>query len=221
MLTIEEPSPLADVTACRACGHLIAGLPPVGRCPECGGPYDRHEFVLFGRQPREAWAAWGSLCASCLLAAMYLRRPSTWVEAGVGVCYAIGAAAFVAESVARLMAVRPGSARVRLSRAGYAVDTEPPPRPVLLRAVTAVRTAVGRRPRGAAAAPWQMGVPVPWAAVRHVRVTPARGGRWRVRLVRRPGDRSRVPAAVVVDATPEQMAALRAFAGRFTRQVEG
>ena len=48
------PDPPADPLAspprwCPECGYVMAGLPAVGRCPECGWGYDESTVVLYGR----------------------------------------------------------------------------------------------------------------------------------------------------------------------------
>ena len=211
---------LAAVTACGSCGYLIAApLPPAGRCPECGGGYDRRELVLFGR-PRSA--------ASVLLEAAVLVGLTAY---GIGaghhgrfdvyshlfqVFLLVGPAGVL---VGRVFAKRPGAARLRLTMVGCAVDREPPtPSGALLFGVV-VEKAFGRRPReGRPLVPtWQAGPVVPWSSVASIRVEPARGGGWRLRAAPSPAwADSATRIRLQFDAGPEQIDAMSAFAGRFT-----
>ena len=43
----DESNPLRP-EACPACGYLLQGLPPEGRCPECGRCYDQETIILYG-----------------------------------------------------------------------------------------------------------------------------------------------------------------------------
>jgi hypothetical protein len=40
---------LDRVTLCTRCGYALEGLPPIGRCPECGLAYSPNRIVIFGR----------------------------------------------------------------------------------------------------------------------------------------------------------------------------
>ena len=222
MLTIAEQSGpafvLADVTACPTCGYLIAGLPPTGRCPECGGGYDRRELVIFGRRSRWSW--WPvalSAASSSFLAATSLRDRRNGSDVVYVAFGGLGLVGFVRVMVARSWENRPGSARLRLSASGCRLDIEPDPPPVVRQVTAAVAAAIGRRLTGTHELAWVPEPLVPWPKVRHVRLSSAGQGRWRVR-VERPGTEPgrRVAADVIADLTPEHLAAVRAFARRFT-----
>ena len=219
MLTIEEQPPLAHATACRACGYLIAGLPPTGTCPECGGPYDRHELVLFGRRPGQAWRTGWPMIAPALIVAANLRGLTFGFNLLPVAFWSVGLVGGLTAVTARAMSVRPGSARLRLSRDGCGMDVEPPPPPLLAQAAAVGRSITGRRTAGPA---WTPGGIIPWWQVRRVQITPARGGRWRVRVHRSGQTRGKsIPIDVLAEATPEQLEAVRAYARQCGAPVEG
>lgn len=39
---------LAEMRCCGECGYALRGLPPAGKCPECGNDYASDEIAIFG-----------------------------------------------------------------------------------------------------------------------------------------------------------------------------
>jgi hypothetical protein len=90
---------------CGECGYRLDGLPRAGSCPECGGRYGSHQFVLFGwagqtkatfansravRTTGFALLAAGALVGVAVLFLSQMRRAPVvlWVVAGAVAAYA-------------------------------------------------------------------------------------------------------------------------------------
>jgi hypothetical protein len=74
----------AILRRCGHCGYDLHGLPPEGRCPECGQPFARDEIILFG------WGAGASANernARGAQGAVLLIGGAAWVGFGI---FAIG-----------------------------------------------------------------------------------------------------------------------------------
>ena len=56
---VVRPNPFAP-QHCPDCGYALTGLPPAGRCPECGIPYDETMLVIYGYGAGQRSHAWNS-----------------------------------------------------------------------------------------------------------------------------------------------------------------
>ncbi len=213
-------NPLAEVTACPACGQIIAGLPSQGRWPECGAGYDRHEVVLFGSRRWHVWGLWGEVLTAAPVFWFTLGSRDK-LEIFASAVWGLTLVGLVAAAINRLLVERPGQARLRLSQAGCGLDVETPPPPVPLRLLILIRNAAGLRRRWWTAEPWVRSATLPWYQVRRTTITPARDGRWRIQVQRSGYTRGRaVPIDVTVSATAEQLDALRSFVAEFTQLIQ-
>ncbi len=129
------PDPPADPLAspprwCPECGYVMAGLPAVGRCPECGWGYEESTVVLYGRavesvegarpESTPEWAVLGSVAVGCLIAAtVSLATDGSAVAVAAAAAVGVAGAVFAYAWQRRLAPSAPRE-QVRLTPAGYA-----------------------------------------------------------------------------------------------------
>ena len=65
-------APPADATLCVSCGYVLDGLPPDGRCPECGTPIEQTRAVV---RSAPAWETVGGVGGFLRTTADVLLRP--------------------------------------------------------------------------------------------------------------------------------------------------
>ena len=115
---------------CPDCGYALTGLPPAGRCPECGIPYDDTMIVIYGfgagarqrgynrRDERPSWMRITLFCAvGVVVAFMWL---STGGGRGLGLVMTVFLAASMWDWWRRRAIASPLPVQLRMTPEGFA-----------------------------------------------------------------------------------------------------